>query len=1197
MTGLQPGAATMTVLFTDLVDSTAMRSRLGDDQADEVRREHDDLINRIVDENRGSIVKGLGDGVMAVFGAPSAGLAAAVGIQQAVARRNRAARVPIALKLGLSVGEVRVESDDVYGTPVVEASRLCGAAGADQILAAEHVKLLAGSRSTATYREHGELELKGLADPLRTLEVLWWEASDAPTVPFPDIPTLVTPYDFVGRSIERYALGHAWLNARTARAPVVLLTGPAGVGKTRLVVEWAQTAQNEGGLVLYGRCNPLSGPAFQPFAEAVRYYVSNVPSGQLADLLGPFATDLARLVPDLGEQLFGVKSRPVDDPDLATLRLFDAVAGLLAAASRDDPVLLILDDLQWASGATLQMLQHIAESPTPMRVLIVGAYDERMPAQGPSMRGLVDRLRRSERGIEPIELRGLAAGDVEALLTAAVGDLGDRAGSLAARLHVSVQGNPFRTIEVVRHLRASGIDLPAAPIESLTWPESTSELVAARLAALDPAVRDILQLASVIGVEFEVSVLRALTDLDDGALDAALAQAEEAQLISALAGARIRYAFAHGLVQEAVASTVDAARSAELHGRIADEIERQAGPADEPYVVEIAQHRIGAVAQGGPVADAVEYAVRAGDRARDQLAHDEAAAWYRRAVRVVESSDDDSRLLDLLLALGAVERRAGQAEAAATLLRAASVARARHDDAKLVAAATANTRTFTGHAAPLDPERVSVLRDALAAVGPGPSAERALVLSMLASELVWAQGSDERFSLADEALDLARAVGDKRVLATVLRDRLVTIATPDTLEERISQSDDLYGLAGELDDPLLRFHAAHQRAWAAGEAGDIDGFDHWLGIAATVASGLDLALLSWLVSVDRSSRALLAGDLAAAERHAEEARRAGEEAGRADAEAAHRVLLFAIRLRQGNADEVAAELDGSGSSEVADGFAVARALADAGRLDEVADLFRAAADGGFALRRGPTLGASLSNLAELAALFGDEGAAAVLYQELEPWAERFAPAVAFPHAGAHELAMLAATLGRNEDAERWFGRAVELHDGVHAPIYAAETRLEWARLCLGTGDVERARELIGQALTASVKGNAPGIEARARGLLTASFGGEEPRHTGDVAPEAVAAATPPAPVPPAPVAPQPVAPQPVPPAPVAPARPAIPPVPPVPPPPGPIPVRAPAPPVPPPPPSPGDAHAGGPALPPPDMADAFKPPPTADDET
>jgi class 3 adenylate cyclase len=150
MTGLQPGAATMTVLFTDLVDSTAMRGRIGDDQADEVRREHDDLIGGLVDENRGSIVKGLGDGVMAVFDAPSAGIAAAVGMQQAIARRNRQAKVPIALRMGLSVGEVRVESDDVYGTPVVEASRLCGAAGADQILAAEHVKLLAGSRSTST---------------------------------------------------------------------------------------------------------------------------------------------------------------------------------------------------------------------------------------------------------------------------------------------------------------------------------------------------------------------------------------------------------------------------------------------------------------------------------------------------------------------------------------------------------------------------------------------------------------------------------------------------------------------------------------------------------------------------------------------------------------------------------------------------------------------------------------------------------------------------------------------------------------------------------------------------------------------------------------------------------------------------------------------------------------------------------------
>ena len=367
MTGLQPGAATMTVLFTDLVDSTAMRGRIGDDQADEVRREHDDLIGALVEENRGTIVKGLGDGMMAVFGAPSAGIAAAVGIQQAVARRNRGAKVPIALRTGLSVGEVRIESDDVYGTPVVEASRLCGAAGADQILAAEHVKVLAGSRSTATFRDFGEVELKGLTEPLATLEVLWWEASDAPTVPFPDIATLAAPYELVGRSVERYALGHAWLNARTAKAPAVFISGPDGVGKTRLMAEFARrTTESEGGLVLYGRCSEHGGDPFQPFAEAIHHYVANVPAGQLADLLGAFAADLSCMVPELAEPLGAASApAPVGD-DLELLRIFDAVVGWLAVAARDEPVVLILDDLQWASGDTLALLRHLVESAQPI---------------------------------------------------------------------------------------------------------------------------------------------------------------------------------------------------------------------------------------------------------------------------------------------------------------------------------------------------------------------------------------------------------------------------------------------------------------------------------------------------------------------------------------------------------------------------------------------------------------------------------------------------------------------------------------------------------------------------------------------------------------------------------------------------------------------------------------------------------------
>src|SRR3954469_25348796 len=108
MTGLQPGAATMTVVFTDLVGSTAMRSALGDDRADALRREHDDLLARLIDEHRGLVVKGTGDGIMAVFHAPSEAIASVVAIQHRIASRNKRSDVPLSLRIGVSIGEVRI---------------------------------------------------------------------------------------------------------------------------------------------------------------------------------------------------------------------------------------------------------------------------------------------------------------------------------------------------------------------------------------------------------------------------------------------------------------------------------------------------------------------------------------------------------------------------------------------------------------------------------------------------------------------------------------------------------------------------------------------------------------------------------------------------------------------------------------------------------------------------------------------------------------------------------------------------------------------------------------------------------------------------------------------------------------------------------------------------------------------------------
>src|SRR5271169_3775709 len=172
-------AGTVTVVFTDLVGSTALGQRLGDDAADEVRREHDRLVRVATEEHAGTEVKALGDGFMLVFSAAAEAVSAAIAIQQAVDRFSRRAPEPIHVRVGVSAGDVAWENGDCFGTPVIEASRLCDTAEAGQILVSDVVRLLAGSRGSHRFSPLGALPLKGLTDPVSASEVAWDLAADA----------------------------------------------------------------------------------------------------------------------------------------------------------------------------------------------------------------------------------------------------------------------------------------------------------------------------------------------------------------------------------------------------------------------------------------------------------------------------------------------------------------------------------------------------------------------------------------------------------------------------------------------------------------------------------------------------------------------------------------------------------------------------------------------------------------------------------------------------------------------------------------------------------------------------------------------------------------------------------------------------------------------------------------------------------
>ena len=320
---------------------------------------------------------------MAVFESATGAIEGAVALQRAVDAERRAVRsAGLHVRVGLSVGDVHVDVNDVHGLPVVEAARLCGAAEGDQILCRDSVRALAGSRSGARSVAVGDLDLKGLPAPLAAFEILWEPAGSPAPLPPPLLRR--DEFAFVGRNEERTRLLAAWDDARAGTRRACFLSGEPGVGKTRLVAEIVKDLHEQAALVLFGRCEEGLRIPYQPFAEALRHYLDHVEV--LA--LGRFGSDLHRLVPELPLRISGLDDALQSDPDTERHRLYEAVALWLADASAASPLVLVLEDLHWATRPTIELLRHVLGSDHASRVLVIATYrDSDVDRSHPMTRG------------------------------------------------------------------------------------------------------------------------------------------------------------------------------------------------------------------------------------------------------------------------------------------------------------------------------------------------------------------------------------------------------------------------------------------------------------------------------------------------------------------------------------------------------------------------------------------------------------------------------------------------------------------------------------------------------------------------------------------------------------------------------------------------------------------------------------------
>jgi class 3 adenylate cyclase/DNA polymerase III delta prime subunit len=1060
---------TATIMFVDVVGSTALRAKVGEEEAERLRMATDAIVNVAVEEHAGAVVKHLGDGAMAKFGGAGGAVDAAVLIQQQLERFNRrGAKESVQVRIGIAAGDVTVDDGDYFGLPVVEAQRLESSAEPATIRCADLVKQLSRGRGDHEFTDLGELTLKGLSEPLRAYEIGWAPAEEAGGAELDGLPpvlALAGGMPFSGRADVLQGLLDLAKRCAHGGFATAFIAGEPGIGKTRLTHELALRVVGDGFQVLAGRSDEDVTTSYQPVRMALDWAIGRLDDGDI-DCLGRYPGDLARLLPDLAKRIGAVPPPLEADPEAEHYRLLQAVESWLVSTGARQPVLLVLDDLHWADKGTLVLLQHIIRS-APVGVFVVCTYRDTDVDRAHPLSAVLADLRRLP-DVERILLGGLPPAEVREFLERAGGHALDETGeAFAGIVERETAGNPFFVSELLRHLVESGVmvredgrwtgDLTAGAVQI---PEGIREVVGRRLGRLGDEVEDVLRAASVIGYEFDVDLLAAVVDMPADDVIDALDEAVPANIVVEVGVNRFR--FSHALVRETLHDELSSTRRARQHRKVAIAMEQLHGEDLGPVLPELATHWREATI-GGDQRRAIELSVQVGGAAMESLDPHTAAAWLAAAVEMMEDNSDFDHLhRQVLVDLADAQIRSGDLGHRRTARDAAAMAIASHDVDTAVAALTLQWRTSFSEYDEADERKIEMLRTALAELDLD-EVQRADLTGELASELIFTR------DIAGRAAALAEFEARLALLPNDVRGRLRDFG-------RVSQRFH--------PDVVLRFEQTTDadvavRLYTAMIRSDGELFDElhgeWLARIAEMDPFTIAKSLPWRVPV-----AVMRGDLQAASRIADELLELMRELQIAERPVYRATTALCIARELGTHTDLlpfwTAPAEGAHPSsataataaflhlECGDRAAAATMLNEFS-VDSVTD------DAGYAM--------AVGLMSEVAATIGTDAQCEAL---LEPCREGagFQVISGGIHLGsANRLAgLLLDRLGRHDDAAISLSAAIEDASRLRSPTWLARSQLDLATSRLTQRDTRAAAASVELAAAALEGFDLPASRAR-----------------------------------------------------------------------------------------------------------------------
>ena len=839
---------------------------------------------------------------------------------------------------------------------------------------------------------------------------------DWPLPPLPGRLHIEGGHPFVGRRGELETIEAAWNLVEEGRRQVVFIGGEPGAGKTRLVAETAAALHANAATVLFGSSFADYAVPYQPFVEILD---SDFDSAEESvwDSIPDSARHLLRLAPRIAEHRPDL--RPSEREEVRR-DLFSAFADLVGVLAEPRPLALVLEDLHWAQEPTRQLLTHLIQTTSEARLLIIGTFRTTAPDRDVSLTKMIADLYRLP-GVKRIDLSGLEVNDI-ALLIGASGNFSrdDRLRS-AVLLRDQTGGNPFFVCELISHA-VSGPNRPGTVVDALD----------ARLATLSVAATRAVELAGVLGDEFDSLTLSAASDQEIDVLDG-LDEAIRSGLVFKRPGDGSLFRFTHSLTRQAVIERMTSAHRARAHAAVAEAIERTTSPSGQRHAVLAHHYRL-----ANNPKRATEEAAEAARYAEESLAYEEAAYWYRRAAEA-----DEPRRGEWLLAAGSNLVNSGDFETARNIF----LNLLDSPDEKLVARAALGFEEacffegLDGH------EAAIVIERALERISPDPHDPGYVLLLARKGRALFFTGDPGATSIVDRAIEMAVTIGNERLLFATWMASINNSLLPGHSRDQGGRLRKAFAWAVESGTRSEIINAATVLAALAYFEGDPGTYAEARDASLRMSALTDFTFWSAVVSGVTCSDHFLRGDLDLARAVAIETRRKGKRAGVKFDEGPFGLQMFLIEREAGRLEAVRAvaeAIETSSSSWEPGLIAMYVELDLPGRAKEALEAF---IDQPLTTRRDPALWpAGLALITEAVIALNHHAGAEIVRPELLLYSGlnlMSAAMVATFGAADRYIAQLDAILGL-PSAEHHFQTALEMDRRMGATLHEVETLIAYA---------------------------------------------------------------------------------------------------------------------------------------------------------